>query len=363
MVLRINLQLLVKVTAVEQIKTNQAARIKKLKQRIKKLEGKKKKRTRGLKRLYKVGLTTRVESSEEEEDQGRMNDEDLFRVNDLDGDVVIVDVPTGENVKQDATVTEKEVSAAADEVVTTAESEAKPKARGVTIQEPSEFRTTSPLQPSQPPQAKDKGNRIIVEPEKPLKKKDQIALDEEVTRKLEAEMKAEIDEEERITKEKDEARIAREKLSIEERSKLLAELIECRRKYFATKRAEEIKNKPPTKAQQKSLMCIYMKNMERYKQKDFKGKSFDAIKKMFDKVYKRVNTFVAIDSEVMEGSKKNQAKVTEGGSKRGRDEIEKESAKRQRLEKEDDTAELKRCLEIVLEDDDDDVTIEATPIF
>nr|GFB08243.1 hypothetical protein [Tanacetum cinerariifolium] len=53
------------------------------------------------------------------QDQGRMNDEDLFRVNDLDGDEVIVDVIAGENVEQDAIVAEKEVSAA-DEVVTTA---------------------------------------------------------------------------------------------------------------------------------------------------------------------------------------------------------------------------------------------------
>nr|GEW32477.1 hypothetical protein [Tanacetum cinerariifolium] len=109
-------------------------------------------------------------------------------------------------------------------------------------------------------------------------------------------------------------------------------------------------------------MCTYMKNMEGYKQKDFKGKSFDAINIMFDKVYKRVNTFVAMDSEVMEGSNKTQAKVTKGSSKRAGDEIEQESAKRQRLGKEDDTAELKRCLKIVLEDDDD-VTIKETPLF
>nr|GEV12378.1 hypothetical protein [Tanacetum cinerariifolium] len=50
----------------------------------------------------------------------------------------------------------------------------------------------------------------------------------------------------------------------------------------------------------------------------------------------RVNTFVAMDSEVMEGLKKTQAEVTEG-SKRAGDEIEQESAKRQRLEKKDDT--------------------------
>nr|GEZ01567.1 ribonuclease H-like domain-containing protein [Tanacetum cinerariifolium] len=51
----------------------------------------------------------------------------------------------------------------------------------------------------------DKGKEIIIEPEKPLKKKDQIALDEEVARKLEAEMKAEKDEEESIAKDNNEA--------------------------------------------------------------------------------------------------------------------------------------------------------------
>nr|GFC36299.1 hypothetical protein [Tanacetum cinerariifolium] len=57
------------------------------------------------------------------------------------------------------------------------------------------------LQPSQLPQAKDKGKEIMVEPEKPLKKKDQIAFDEEVARKLDV-------EEERIIRDKDEANIA-----------------------------------------------------------------------------------------------------------------------------------------------------------
>nr|GEU73763.1 hypothetical protein [Tanacetum cinerariifolium] len=125
----------------------------------------------------------------------------------------------------------------------------------------------------------------------------------------------------------------REQLSIKERSKLLAELIESRRKYFAAKRAEEIRNKPPTKAQQKSLMCTYMKNMEGFKQKDFKGKSFDDIKKMFDKVYKRVNTFVDMNIEnVKESLKKTQVDVTEGSSKRAGQELEQESAKKQKLD-------------------------------
>nr|GEW87499.1 hypothetical protein [Tanacetum cinerariifolium] len=98
--------------------------------------------------------------NETAQDQRRMNDENLFEVNYLDGDEVIMNVTAGENVEQDAIVTEKEVSIATDKVVTTAESiegittastpqisnddvtlaqtlieikAAKPRARGVTI--------------------------------------------------------------------------------------------------------------------------------------------------------------------------------------------------------------------------------------
>nr|GEX28955.1 hypothetical protein [Tanacetum cinerariifolium] len=136
-------------------------------------------------------------------------------------------LPSGEdrsyrNVKQSTKVAENEVSTA--DLVTTAEIKvAKPKARGVIVQKPSEFRTTSSSQPSQLLQAKDKGKRIMVEPEKPLKKKDQIAFDEEVVRKLKAEMKAKMEDEERIAREKYEANMA-EKLENEDDS---ADLKRC----------------------------------------------------------------------------------------------------------------------------------------
>ncbi|GJY11155.1 hypothetical protein Tco_0379340 [Tanacetum coccineum] len=49
-------------------------------------------------------------------------------------------------------------------------------------------------------EAKDKGKAKMVEPEKPLKKKDQIAIDEEVARNLEAQLQAELEEEERLSR-------------------------------------------------------------------------------------------------------------------------------------------------------------------
>ncbi|GKA75772.1 hypothetical protein Tco_0782150 [Tanacetum coccineum] len=86
----------------------------------------------------------------------------------------------------------------------------RPKARWVVVQEPSEFTTTtSPSQPSQLPQAKGKGKAKMVEPEKPLKKKDQIMFDKEVAQKLQAQLDAELEEEEKLARQrKEDANIA-----------------------------------------------------------------------------------------------------------------------------------------------------------
>nr|GEY97525.1 hypothetical protein [Tanacetum cinerariifolium] len=171
--------------------------------------------------------------------QGRIHDAYMFEVDNLEGNEVIIDVREK--------IVEKEVSTAdpvttADEVVTAASVEdsvapttatttdvndeltlvktliaikaAKPKvistaattvttaittprAKGIVFHE--QVQAHIPNVPS----SKDKGKAKMIEPKKPLKKKEQIALDEEVVRKLEAKMKAEIEEEERIAMEKD----------------------------------------------------------------------------------------------------------------------------------------------------------------
>ncbi|GJW43846.1 hypothetical protein Tco_0072645 [Tanacetum coccineum] len=84
---------------------------------------------------------------------------------------------------------------------------------------------------------------------------------------------------------------------IEEQVGLLMEFITAKKKFFAAKRAEEQRNKSPTKAEQRKKMCTYMKHMAGYKDKNFKGKSFDAIKQIFDKAYKQVNNFLPMDTK------------------------------------------------------------------
>ncbi|GJT44080.1 hypothetical protein Tco_0952795 [Tanacetum coccineum] len=51
---------------------------------------------------------------------------------------------------------------------------------------------------------KDKGKAIMIEPEVPLKRKDQVALDEEMARNLKAQLQAELIEEEKMARKKEE---------------------------------------------------------------------------------------------------------------------------------------------------------------
>ncbi|GJV57272.1 hypothetical protein Tco_1458277 [Tanacetum coccineum] len=83
----------------------------------------------------------------------------------------------------------------------------RPKAKGIVFhdqeeQTPVSTKTVSSSQASQHPQAKDKGKAIMIEPEKPLKKKDQGALDEEIARNLELSFKLNLIKVERPCKEK-----------------------------------------------------------------------------------------------------------------------------------------------------------------
>ncbi|GKD82833.1 hypothetical protein Tco_1349672 [Tanacetum coccineum] len=138
---------------------------------------------------------------------------------------------------------------------------------------------------------------MIEEPVKPKKKDVQIMLDKEATKKLQAEF----DEEERLSREKDEANVVlteewddiqakieadhelaqrlqaeeQEEFSVEEKANLFQQLLEQTRKHFAAKRAEEQWNKPPTKTQQKKTMITYLKNMEELEQESTKKQKVD----------------------------------------------------------------------------------------
>ncbi|GJX13749.1 hypothetical protein Tco_0205507 [Tanacetum coccineum] len=366
-----------RVLDLENTKTSQAAEITKLKERVKKLERRNKSRTPRLKRLRKVGRSTQVVSSEDEglgaqedaskqgrkiadldadaevtlvdEAQGRNDDNLMFDTGVLDEQEVEVEkvVSTAEVTTASATTTTIdeltlaqtliEIKAAKPKAVTTAATTTttavtRPKARGVVVQEPSEFRTTtSSSQTSQLPQAKDKGKAKMIEPEKPLKKKDQILIDEEIAQKLQAQLNAELEEEEKLAKQREEdANIAewdnvqamidadyelaarlqaqeQEELTVEEKSKLFVELMDKRKKHFAR-----------------------LRNMAGFTHSQLKNKSFDEVQKAFDKTMGWIDSFVSMDSEVVKG------------------------------DDDQEEAETKRHMEIVV--DEEEIAVDAIPL-
>ncbi|GKF36689.1 hypothetical protein Tco_0113447, partial [Tanacetum coccineum] len=79
--------------AIEKTKTTQGNEIASLKRRVKKLKKKRSSRTHKLKRLYKVGLTARVKSSNDEESLGKdASKQGRINVIDADEDITLVNV-------------------------------------------------------------------------------------------------------------------------------------------------------------------------------------------------------------------------------------------------------------------------------
>ncbi|GJU15564.1 hypothetical protein Tco_1143530, partial [Tanacetum coccineum] len=251
-----------KVLHLEKAKTAQAKEITSLKKRFKQLEKRRKLITLGVKRLRKIGLTSRVESSNDEdaskqkrkikdldadaevtlvnETQEMNNDNLMFDTSVLEEQEIEFEKVVEEPVVSVATTT-KSIPVSAAKVVTTASASieipneltlaqtfieikttkpkpvttiattvtsVRPRAKGIIFhdqeeQVPASTKTFSFSQ-LQLPQVKDNGKEKMVEPEVPLKKKDQIALDEEMARNLEAQLQAKLIVEERLARQKKE---------------------------------------------------------------------------------------------------------------------------------------------------------------
>ncbi|GJW89390.1 hypothetical protein Tco_0164730 [Tanacetum coccineum] len=324
-----------RVLDLEKTKTTQHNEIASLKRRVKKLEKKNRSRTHKLKRLYKVGLTARVESSDNEESlgedaskQGRIDaidadeeitlvsvqnvDEEMFDVNVLDGEevfvaeqeVVVKDVNNEVNVAEEvvevinsanaATTTTPTITTVDDITLAQALIEiksTKPKEKGVVIQELGESITIISSQLSSQ-QSQDKGKGILIEPMKPIKKKDLIRLDEEAALNLQAGF----DEQERLTREKVE--------------------------------------------KEKEANIALIKTWDDIQEK---------IDKIFYRAFMRMNTFVDFRTNLVEGS-----------SKRAGKELEQESTKKQKVDEDKDTVELQSLMKVI--PDEEEVAIVVVPL-
>nr|GFA75265.1 hypothetical protein [Tanacetum cinerariifolium] len=181
--------LVLRVEGLESAYTAQQLEILKLKARVKKLERLNKVKSSKLRHLKKVGTSQRIESSEDEENvfnQGRISvdiEEGIELVADQEKDVQVI--PAAEPV---VAVVSTPVSAAKPKVlkvVPAAPTVSTRKRKGVVIRDPEEVLHNDT--PAETQYAKDKGKGILVEDPKPMKKKDQIAMDAEYAKKLQEE--------------------------------------------------------------------------------------------------------------------------------------------------------------------------------
>ncbi|GJS45236.1 hypothetical protein Tco_0595357 [Tanacetum coccineum] len=308
-----------RVIALETTKTNQALEIDSLKRRVKKLEKKKGSRNHRLKRLFKVGKSAQVVSSEDEEvtlineAQERNDDNFMFDTRVLDEQEVRVKkaFSTAEVTTVSATTTTVdeltlaqtliEIKAAKPKAVTTAATTTttaitRPKARGV----------------------------------------------------LAARLQAQEQEES----------------TVKEKSKLFVEIMNKRKKHFARLRAEEQRRKPPSKAQRRKQMCTYLKNMAGFTHSQLKNKSFDEVQKAFNKTIGWIDSFVSMVYEVVKGGKeKDEGSVTiaeESNSKIADIELEQERIKKQKINDDQEEAEMKKHIEIVIYEEE--IAVDAIPL-
>ncbi|GJU33827.1 hypothetical protein Tco_1182181 [Tanacetum coccineum] len=133
-----------------------------------------------------------------------------------------------------------------------------------------------------------------------------VEADEELTQRLQAE--------------------ERYKYNEVNQAKMLVDLINQRKRYFAAQKAKAKRNKPMTQAQQRNYMMNYIKHMGSHTLQQLKRYSFDELKELFETTMKNANTFVSMEtedkgraSELAAGS--SQAQITNsaevGSSKRG----------------------------------------------
>nr|GEW50727.1 hypothetical protein [Tanacetum cinerariifolium] len=268
-------------------KVAQDLEIKKLKKRVQKLERINKVRVLKVRMLQRVRSSQRVETSDETMMDDVSNQGRMIAEVDADADVVLKDVKeAADEAKEVAKDTKDETELAKvqevldvvttakliTEVVTAASETITATSTNITaveVQVPAATLTTAP--------ARDKGKEILVEEPKPLKKKQQIKLDEQYARELHAELNKDIDWDEVI-----------------DHVKIKAKEDPTVKKYQAMKR------KPQTEAQARKNMMLYLKNVAGFKMNYFKGMSYDDIRLIFEAKFNSNVAFLLKTKEQIE---------------------------------------------------------------
>nr|GEZ68540.1 hypothetical protein [Tanacetum cinerariifolium] len=279
------------------------------------LEKKRQFKSLGLMRLRKVKTAQKAESSANTimDDQENASTQGGIAKLDADEDVTLEDdTNKAEPAKVEEVIKVVTATKLMTEVVTTVattittaqvpKASAPRRRRGVVIQDPEETATASVIMHFEV-KSKDKGNGILIEEPKPLKRQLQIKQDEAFTRQLEA-------------------------------------------KLNANSNWNDVLEQVERKEKKDNI------NMVGFKMNFFRGMNYNEIRPIFEKHYNLNQAFLKRVEEEVIGQK-------EEGNKRTGDSLNQDAAKKQRIDEE--TEELKTHLQIIA-NDDDDVYTEATPL-
>nr|GEU43412.1 hypothetical protein [Tanacetum cinerariifolium] len=342
-----------RVEHLEHDKVAQDLEITKLKTRVKKLERANKVKTLKLRRLKKVRTSQRVDTSddtiiEDVSNQGRMIDEldrdEVLSMHEDEPEVheVVEVVTTAKLITKVVTATSAPVSVASTIIlaskpnipaatitaalvkVATASTRRR---KGVVIRHPEE--ESSAKTPAET-KSKDKGKGIMVKEPKPMKKKQQVKMDEAYARKLHEVLNHDIDWDVAIDHVKQKAK-----------------------EDPYVQRYQVIKKRPQTEAQAQRNMIMYLKNTAGYRLDYFKGMSYDDMRLIFEaKFNSNIEFLLNSKEQIKEEENRAVESINETPAQK--------AAKRRRLNEEDkDVEEIKQHLEIV-PDEDDDVYTEDT---
>nr|GEX77317.1 hypothetical protein [Tanacetum cinerariifolium] len=183
--------------------------------------------------------------------------------------------------------------------------------------------------------SKDKGKGIMVEEPKPIKKKQQVEMDEEYARKLHEELNKDIDWNKDI-----------------DYNAAIDHVKQKAKEDPFVRRYQVMKKRPQTEAQAQKNMVMYLKNVAGFRLDYFKRMSYDDIRLIFEAMFNSNIEFILKIKEQLE-EEENRAiqSINETSAQK--------AAKRRKLN--ENVEDLKQHLEIV-PDEDDDVYTEATPL-
>nr|GEZ68851.1 hypothetical protein [Tanacetum cinerariifolium] len=352
--------LVLRVEGLENANASQQLEIVKLKARVKKLERLNKVKSSKLKRLKKdEGIELVVDQEKDAEIEGRQADKqaEIYNI-DLDHSSKVLSMQEDDTKVQEAIevvttamlITEV-VTAAATQVVAASAPipAAKPKnlkiaaaptvstrrRKGFVIRDLEEELHTDT--PAETPTVKDKGKGILIEDPKPIKKKDQVEMDAEYAKKLQDE----------LNKEHEEAY-----KNIDWNAAF--DHVQSKETQYI-KRYHGFKKKPQSESEARKNMISYLKNTKGYNMEFFKRKTYDQILPIFQSRFDVNLKFLFKSREEMEKEDEEIIKsINETPAQK--------TAKRRKLSEEaQEVDDLKKRLEIV-QDEDDDVFVEATPL-